>query len=89
VALLVIIQKLGQPQLPELSLGTQNQVTYFRCTQRVTYCTYLLAFFVLRREFLVTERRCIVLPGVGVGVLLAADSQSAGSSEYWASLWDP
>jgi hypothetical protein len=27
--------------------------------------------------------------GVGVGVLLAADSQSTSSSGYQASLWDP
>jgi hypothetical protein len=28
-------------------------------------------------------------PGVGVGVLLAADSQSTSKSGYRASLWDP
>jgi hypothetical protein len=27
--------------------------------------------------------------GVGVRVLLAADSQSTSKSGYWASLWDP
>jgi hypothetical protein len=29
------------------------------------------------------------IPGVGVGVLLAADSQSTSTSGYRASLWDP